>query len=646
MACTLRAIAVRCLAPRGRRQYRVMGWPRSKAVLCAHLGALALSGVWQTSRVQASETCTLGRVAEIPVTMAGYRPLITAKINNQEARFVLDSGAFYSLISTATAAEFGLKLTPAPYGLRLQGIGGSVAAQIATVKEFGIAGALIHNVEFLAGGSEVGSEGLIGQNFLHQWDVEYDFSKGVVRLFKPEGCRKARLAYWLTPGQTYSETEIESVSQSRMHTVGEGYVNGHRIRVTFDTGAYNSVLSLRAAERAGIKRDSPGVVEAGYSTGIGRGMVKTYIATASSFKIGDGEEIKNARLRIADSDLAETDMLLGSDFFVSHHIFVANSQHKLYLTYNGGPVFNLTKTTSATTAQADQVQKVDASKDEAKDEAAQDQAPGPQKAGAAPDEQLDPDVLARRGEASAARRDFDHALADLSKSVELRPDDPEYVFQRALIYRQSGQAALATADLDHVLALNQDFLRAYLPRAEIRLRDKNLEGAIADLDAVDRLAPKQADIRFVLAERYEAANRFSQAIVQYDLWIQNHPVDSRLAAALGERCRASAVQNEDLAAGLADCNKALRIADKKNPNYGHLFENRGLLELRQANNDKAIADFDAALKSLPKNATALYGRGVAKIRKNKAAEGETDMAEAVKINPHIAAPFNARGLAP
>ena len=222
----------------------------------------------------------------------------------------------------------------------------------------------------------------------------------------------------------------------------------------------------------------------------------------------------------------------------------------------------------------------------------------------------------------------------------------EYLFQRALIYRQSGQAALATADLDHVLALNQDFLRAYLPRAEIRLRDKNLEGAIADLDAVDRLAPKQADIRFVLAERYEAANRFSQAIVQYDLWIQNHPVDSRLAAALGERCRASAVQNEDLAAGLADCNKALRIADKKNPNYGHLFENRGLLELRQANNDKAIADFDAALKSLPKNATALYGRGVAKIRKNKAAEGETDMAEAVKINPHIAAPFNARGLAP
>jgi tetratricopeptide (TPR) repeat protein len=149
-----------------------------------------------------------------------------------------------------------------------------------------------------------------------------------------------------------------------------------------------------------------------------------------------------------------------------------------------------------------------------------------------------------------------------------------------------------------------------------------------------------------LAERYESANRFSQAIAQYDLWIQNHPVDSKMVMALGARCRASAIENEDLGGGLADCNRALSIGDKKNPSYAHLFEDRGLLELRQANNDKAIADFDAALKTMPKNAFALYGRGVAKIRKNNTAEGEADLAEAVKIAPHIAAPFSARGLAP
>jgi len=64
------------------------------------------------------------------------------------------------------------------------------------------------------------------------------------------------------------------------------------------------------------------------------------------------------------------------------------------------------------------------------------------------------------------------------------------------------------------------------------MREKNVDAAISDLDAVDRLAPKQADLRFVLAERYQAAGRFSAAIAQYDLWIQNHPEDARIAMAV------------------------------------------------------------------------------------------------------------------
>jgi tetratricopeptide (TPR) repeat protein len=615
-----------------------MGRPTRTALSLAHVSAIAFISIFGGPGAFASEGCRLGKVAELPITMAGTRPLINAKINDKEARFVLDSGSFYSVMSAASAAQFNLKLKPAPYGFYLRGIGGDADTQIATVKEFKMAGALFHNVEFLAGGSEVGSEGVIGQNFLEQWDVEYDFSKGVVRLFKPDGCRKYRLAYWITPGQAFSEMEIETVVQARLHTIGVGYVNDQKIRVMFDTGAYTSVLSRKAAARAGIKIDSPGVVEAGYSSGFGRSRVKNYIATASSFKIGNDEEIKNARLRILDGDLPDADMLLGSDFFVSHHVFVANSQHKLYVTYNGGPVFNLTKTSTATAAQA---------AESPKDEAPKDEAAGDHRAtSAATDEQPDPDALARRGEAFAARHDFEHALADLSKAVELRPDDPEYLFQRALVYRQNGQTTLALADLDHVLMLNQDFLRAYMPRAEIRLHEKNVDGAIADLNAADRLAPKQADLRFVLAERYEAVNRFSQAIVQYDLWIQNHVDDSKMVAALGARCRASAVQNEDLATGLSDCNKALRLGDKKNPNYVHLYASRAMIELRQANYDKSISDFDAALKTMPKNALALYGRGVAKSKKNKNDAGQADIDAAQSLAPKMAEWYQRYGIAP
>jgi tetratricopeptide (TPR) repeat protein/predicted aspartyl protease len=569
--------------------------------------------------LHAADKCHLGKVAELPITMSGLRPLVTVQINGKDARFALDSGSFYSMMTAPRAAEFGLKLTPAPNGLRVMGIGGTIETSIATVKEFNFAGARIHNVEFLVGGSEIGAAGLLGQNFLEKWDDEYDFAKGAVRLFQSDGCKKARMAYWLTPGQDYSVMDIDRTGPGHLETIGDAYVNGTRIRVKFDTGAYGSVLTLKAAARAGIKPDSPGVVAAGYERGIGRGMVKLYIAPFSSFKIGDGEEIKNSRLRIADIDLWGSDMLLGADFFISHHVFVANSQQKLYLTYNGGAVFSLGKAATSQTTANDS------------------------KTDAPP---MDAAALARSGSALAARRDFEHGLADLSKAVELAPAEPEYLFERAMVYWQNGQSDKALADLDKVLALKDDFLPAYIPRAQLRLHDKNVADAMADLEAVDRLAPKQSDLRLELGDLYESNERFPLAIAQFDLWISNHSEDSRMPQALGSRCLSSALQNQDLSGGISACNRAMWRADKSNPVYPQLYADRGLIRVRQGEYDKAIADFDTALKLAPKLARALYGRGVAEARKNKATQSAADIASAKTIAPQLAERYQRYGIIP
>jgi hypothetical protein len=100
--------------------------------------------------------CKLYKVAELPVTMSGLRPLVSTKINGADAEFVVDSGAFYSMISEATAARYQLKLHSAPKDLELVGVGGRAEASAATVEELTIAGQVMRNVEFLVGGSEAG----------------------------------------------------------------------------------------------------------------------------------------------------------------------------------------------------------------------------------------------------------------------------------------------------------------------------------------------------------------------------------------------------------------------------------------------------------------------------------------------------------
>ena len=555
--------------------------------------------------------------------MSGSRPTLTAKINGRDAQFLLDSGAFYSMISSATAAQFNLRLRSAPFGFRLTGVGGSTGASITTVKEFTLAGVPLHDIEFLVGGSEVGSGavGLLGQNFLERWDVEYDLAKGVIRLMRAQDCNHAMLAYWATAEQSVSRMDIGYTTPLKPHTTGTASINGANIRVVFDTGAWNSILSLKAAARAGVKPDTADVAAAGYSTGIGRSSVKTYIAPFSSFKIGDNEEIKNVHLRIADVDLEEGDMLLGADFFLSHHVYVANSQHRLYFTYNGGPVFNLSKSASAGGTDAPETKSQD-------------------------DEPADAAAFARRGAAFAGRRDFEHALADLSRACELNSNEPEYAYQRGMAYWASNQPIPAMADFDHALELNPDYVQARVVRAQLRLANKDVAGADADLDAADRMAPKQADIRFTMGELYEKADVLGSAVTQYDLWIISHPDDSKMMSALYRRCSLRALQGQDLDKGLSDCNSALRLTSKSEPAAASILRVRGLVRLRLGDYDKSIADFDDSLKLAPKNAQALYGRGVAELRKHKTPEGQADLAEASKLRPNIAAEFSRRGISP
>jgi tetratricopeptide (TPR) repeat protein len=590
-----------------------------------------------------ASSCQLGKMLEFQVTMTNLRPLVNANINDAAVRLLVDSGAFFSILSQASVTELNLSTYPAPRGFYITGIGGGTAnAAITKVKTFTLAGVSLHNIEFLVGGSEVGREtvGVLGQNVLHIADVEYDLAQGVIRLMKPVGCGKAVLAYWLDASLPYSAVDIESTTVAKPFTTASAFINGREIRVMFDSGAGVSMLSLKAAARVGIKPDSPGVVDAGPASGFGTNTIPSYIAPFSSFKIGD-EEIRNTRLRIADIDLGSVDMLIGPDFFLSHRIYVANSQHKLYFTYNGGPVFNLS---GAKYASAAHIAEPAPTNRPAANEPAQDPAPADaQQLAAAGRDAAD---YSRRAAASASRRDFAQALISSSRACELAPDNPEYLYQRGMIYWQLKQGAAAMADFDQALKLKPDDLGALIARAQLSLQGGDVLRAVVDLDTANAAASKQADIRFEMARDYERADRPTDAIAQYDSWISWHAEDARLPEALSSRCWIRALAGVDLGLALKDCNAAFKRTDKSNPLFAHAANSRGLLLLRLGDYDKSISDYEAALKMNPKNPWSWYGLGIDKLRRQRISEGQADIAQATALWPQIADTFSRHGITP
>jgi tetratricopeptide (TPR) repeat protein len=575
------------------------------------------------SAAPAYADCKLEKLPDIPVTMRGPRAMVPATVNGSPGLFMVDTGAFYSSISPAGVAKYGLKVGPSAFGMTVTGAGrGDAQFSIGTAKMFTFDSLPFNDTDFIILGNGRGGDGdgSIGQNILGAPDVEYDLANGAIRLFKATGCQDADLAYWNT---TQDDSAVSIQSDGFLSPpLAYATINGVRIRVVFDTGSPRSMLSLVAAARAGIKPTDPGVVSAGYNAGVAsRSQFRTWRGNFDSFKLGN-EEIKNTPLLFGDIDLVHGDMLLGADFFLSHRVFVANSQHKIYFTYNGGPVFNL-----------DTARPADASAPAAVAETP---------AAGNTDSPLDADGYARRAAAFVSRRDFPSAIADLTHAMTLAPDNADYVYQRGRAELANRQPFLAMADLNQSLKLKPDNILALLARAEVYWAAHQPAKARDDLAAADGFADKDPDRRLAIGVVYGALRLFKEGLPDLDQWIAAHPVDSRRPTALNQRCWYRAQLGEELDKAMADCNEALHL----DPGEPNMLDSRGLVYVRLGDFDKAIIDYDAALKVNPNEAWSLYGRGLAELRKGRTAPGQADIKAAEAINPRLADEAKTAGLEP
>jgi tetratricopeptide (TPR) repeat protein len=244
----------------------------------------------------------------------------------------------------------------------------------------------------------------------------------------------------------------------------------------------------------------------------------------------------------------------------------------------------------------------------------------------------------------AARGDYDHALTALSRACELAPDNPEYFYQRSRLYLRMGNRVLAAKDLDETLRLNPQHRRGIGCSRRALLANGDMTAAAADLDAADRTAAKQEDLRYEMAAAYERTDRIRAAIAQYDLWIAAHEADYRIPYALNSRCWARAFGGADLSLALKDCNAALKRAKKGSSFYAQVADSRGLVFLRLGDYPKSIAEYDASIAIAPKIAWSWYGRGIDKLRQHQTAAGDADIAQAKSLVPTIAEAFARHGI--
>src|SRR2546430_15974284 len=90
------------------KRSRHRGDPRAWLLPAALLAACA------SSAAAAAGSCVLERLAELPVTMAGTRPLVHAAINGTDSLFLADSGGGLHPLPPPAPRGIQLVLPPAP----------------------------------------------------------------------------------------------------------------------------------------------------------------------------------------------------------------------------------------------------------------------------------------------------------------------------------------------------------------------------------------------------------------------------------------------------------------------------------------------------------------------------------------------------
>ena len=307
----------------------------------------------------AAGTCQVGILAELAVdNPASHRVITHGEINGQPARILIDTGAAYSVLWRTSVPALGLKPLDSN-SQKLYGIGGESKVQYAHLDELKISHFVTRNISFpVSGDRPMGFDLLLGEDVLSRYTLEFDLGHQTVRLLTHKDCRPEQLAYW---AKTYALVTLAATPRAGGMIQPLLKLNGREIRAELDSGAGYTVVSTVFAKNAG----AVDVVDAGKTFGLGKDTLELQIGTFNTIAVGD-ELVNHATIELAELNhnvrreetgsriAAQKDylpeMLLGTDFLLSHRVVIPEDAKQMMFTYEGGPVFQHRPRATATPA--------------------------------------------------------------------------------------------------------------------------------------------------------------------------------------------------------------------------------------------------------------------------------------------------------
>ena len=113
----------------------------------------------------------------IPLQKSGNSIMVDVSVNNVPMRFILDTGASLTVLSEKAANDIGLSTSNSEFAV-LHTANGVVRAPIVQIERISLGEAVATNLKVAILNNMGPVQGLLGLNFLHQFDIDIDHSVG------------------------------------------------------------------------------------------------------------------------------------------------------------------------------------------------------------------------------------------------------------------------------------------------------------------------------------------------------------------------------------------------------------------------------------------------------------------------------------
>jgi hypothetical protein len=300
----------------------------TKPILFA--GALVSSSI--ALGASGTAACQLVKVTELPLFALGNHYATSVVLNDATRPMIVDTGAEVTELTAGAADEFKLPADQATEAKPILGIGQTQAVVHRNViaATFGV-GDLIYRDRSMAVGDinfgktpENAAIGLIGDDILSKFDVEFDFPSGKLTFYRTFQCYDSLLPW---TGQ-YATVPFDHHGAK---VVVDVMLDQERTRAIVDTGNNMSFVSRRSSALWYVG-DSELVATRGVSTSPLNGgtssPVKSY--TFETVEL-DGKIFHQMKMNVVDVEFPLGSANLGLDYWRTRKVWISYSRNWMFI---------------------------------------------------------------------------------------------------------------------------------------------------------------------------------------------------------------------------------------------------------------------------------------------------------------------------